>query len=411
MDLGAGSSGKGKMSSYLAENSDNFQFACSAFMPQAGHWVVLDDGRKFFYQTFNSNLYAHEKFEKYYLGPGAMIELPALWRELKENGVPQSKIGISPFCAILDEELDQGYERGTLGFDGAPVANDKDGLSRSGTTAHGVGSCSARKMLRRPSLKMARDIPALAPMICDVSREIADRLDRGQSGLLEIAQGFQLSLNGGHYPFVTSRNCTVPQAFSDMMLPTKYAGQVIGNLRTFPIRINSNKYKNKADGSYLTWAQVQSGDYDVEVFEGNSGNWYPDQTETSWEKVTVDSGSPFPITEITSVTKLPRRVATFSNENIREAIAANDTGHKFTLSLNFVNYVDHGMTNVRGGEYQITDRFLGWLNTNVKPEYIQMLELLGTGAATESTIDLTLHGEPLKLRCVKTVNPMVTHQG
>jgi len=390
LDAQAGSSGKGKLTSYIAENSNNFQFACQAFAPQSGHWVVLDDGRKFLYQTFNSNLYLHEKFEKFYIGPGGMIELPALWRELEENGVPHSKIGISPWAAILDEALDQGYERGTLGFDGAEVATDVNGLSRSGTTAHGVGSCGARKMLRRPSLKMAKDIPALAHMICDVPKEIATRLDSGQSGLLEIAQGFQLSLNGGHYPFVTSRNCTVAQGMSDMMLPTKYAGQVIMNFRTFPIRINSNKYKDRSNGKYLTWAEVQSGKFDVEVFEGNSGNWYPDQKETSWEKITKDSGSPNPIMEITTVTKLPRRCATFSNDNIREAIAANDTGHKITLSLNFVNYVDYQVTNVRTGCKQLPDKLSNWLRDNVAPEYLPMIELLGTGAATEATIDLTL---------------------
>ena len=70
MDGGAGSSGKGKIGSYIAENADNWQFCCNTFMPQAGHWVVLDDGRTFFYQTLNPCAYDHERFERMYIGPG-----------------------------------------------------------------------------------------------------------------------------------------------------------------------------------------------------------------------------------------------------------------------------------------------------------------------------------------------------
>jgi len=49
LDASAGSSGKGKIGSFVAEHSDNFQFCCNTFMPQAGHWVKLDDGSTYFY--------------------------------------------------------------------------------------------------------------------------------------------------------------------------------------------------------------------------------------------------------------------------------------------------------------------------------------------------------------------------
>jgi adenylosuccinate synthase len=386
LDGGAGSSGKGKIASFVAENADNWQFACNTFHPQAGHWVKLADGRSFFYQSLNSCAYLVDKYEKIYLGPGAMIELPALLREIEENKIPAHKLGISPVVPILDEYLDQGFERGTLGFDGAE-RQDAMGTARFGSTAHGVGSCNARRILRRPSMRLARDVPELAPYICDVPAEIRARLDAGQSGLLELAQGYQLSLMHSYfYPYTTSRNVTVAQGLSDMFLPIKYAGKTIINFRTFPIRINSNKYVSKIDGHHCTWAEVQAG-HPHEVLRGDSGRWYPDQTELTWEELTALSGSKEPIAEITSVTKLPRRVATFSKENLVEAVRDNDTGHGVVLSLNFCNYVDDRMSGLVHEE-DVTVKFADWLLENVPADYRRMLQFLGTGALTEQTIHL-----------------------
>lgn len=385
MDGGAGSSGKGKIASYLASNSDNWQFCCNTFGPQAGHWVRLEDGRQFFYQTLNSAAYLHDKFEKMYLGPGCIIELPALLREMEENGIPRSKIGISPVIPILSK-VDSDFEQGLGGFDGAPLAERHDGTAKSGSTSHGVGSVVARRALRRPGLQLAKDVPELKDMICDVPSEILDRLEGGQRGLMEIAQGFQLSnQHSFFYPYVTSRNVTVAQGMSDMFLPPVVAGQVIVNFRTFPIRINSNKYLCKESGRHLTWAEVEQG-LPHTVYQGNSGNWYPDQQELTWEQLTEQAGAPEKIFEMTSVTKLPRRVATFSKQNVDEAIRYNQTGYPIHISVNFLNYVDHEMTGKK--EYSdLTMKVKKWLLDNLV-QYHQQVRFLGTGAKTEETIFL-----------------------
>src|SRR3954469_25056808 len=74
LDGGAGSSGKGKLGSFLCEHAGNWQFACNTFMPQAGHWVRLSDGRKNFYKSLNSCAYLTDRYEKLYIAPGATIE-------------------------------------------------------------------------------------------------------------------------------------------------------------------------------------------------------------------------------------------------------------------------------------------------------------------------------------------------
>jgi adenylosuccinate synthase len=358
LDAQFGSSGKGKIGSYITEHADNWQFCCDTFMPQAGHWVKLDDGRNFFYQTFNSCAYNHKKFEKMYIGQGGCIELEAFFRELEENKIPHSKIGISPITSIL-QKIDSEFEKGCCDIDGNPI--EYKGIAiKSGSTAHGCGANKARKILRRKNVLLARDVPELKEYVCDVPGEIMNRLDQGQAGFLEIAQGHALSLGlADIFPFCTSRNCTVAEALDDMMLPPKYAGNVILNLRTYPIRINSKKFVTP-DGKHLTWEEAKSGKFEYHEEESYSGNWYPDQQETTWDEITKDSESETPIMEMTSVTKMPRRVATFSIKNVEEAIKHNDTGHKIFLSVNFINYVDKNMANLRG--YANDDWYYGKTN-------------------------------------------------
>lgn len=388
MDGGAGSSGKGKLGAYLCEHADNWSFACNAFMPQAGHWVVNDDGSKYFYQTFNSCAAMADKYDALYIGPGACIELPAFWREIAENNIPLYKIKISPRASIL-QAIDQDFERGIIDFEGKPLAEVNHALSLTGTTAHGCGANRARRVLRRPEAKYAADTPELREFLCDTSAEIMARLNGGESGLLEIAQGFQLSNMGRFFPNVTSRNCTVMSGLDDMMLPPYYLGSLMINFRTFPIRISSNKYVSET-GKHLTWQEKQEIDANggrYTIIRGNSGDGYEDQDETSWEAITSISGSPTPIMEMTSVTKLPRRVFTFSKQNVRDALQYNATGNDTYLSINFVNYLDHSLTGCRDvtNVHNLQPGLQEWLAKNLG-SFASMVKVLGTGPRTKDSI-------------------------
>lgn len=389
LDASAGSSGKGKVASFITEHSDKWQFCCNTFGPQAGHTVILNDGKRYFYQTLNSCAY-QDKYEKMYIGPGATIELPSLWREMEENNVKPHKLGISPVTSIL-QDIDKSFERGETDFNGNLVVKHL-GTMKSGSTCHGVGACKARKILRSPNVKLARDIPELKEFLCDVPGEIMDRLDNGQSGFCEIAQGFQLSyLLPEFYPHCTSRNCTVMAALDDLMIPPIYVGNLLLNVRTFPIRINNKKYIAEEDGRHLTWQEIQSGvPHKVEVF--NSGHGYDDQREITWEELTAFSGSPEPIIEMTSVTKLPRRVFTFSKKNLYQAIRYNNCGRSVYLFVNYINYIDHIVAGESGSSDIITDKIEKWLNENIKPVCDQFnnveLKYLGTGPKVDDVIDI-----------------------
>lgn len=386
-DGSAGSSGKGVIESFVCEYADNWQFCCNTFSANAGHWVKLDSGEQYFYQTLNSCAY-QDKYEKMYIGPGATMELPALWREIEINNINENRLGINPMVSIV-QDIDQAFERGEIDFDGNPT--NHEGTMKTGSTCHGIGACRARRILRRPNTLLARDIPKLKPFLCDTTEEIMNRLDSGQAGMMSVAQGFQLSyLLNEFYPYTTSRNVTVAAALDDMMLPPIYAGNVLLNYRTYPIRINSKKFID-GDGKHLTWHEKE--EYDKEkkfykVYEGNSGPGYDDQQEINWKELTEMSGSPDPIIEMTSVTKMPRRVFTFSKKNLRQSILYNKTSSKTFISINFANYVDYNMFGKRA-IYDMTDKFNGWLDEYMRPickDTGAILRYVGTGPLTDDKI-------------------------
>lgn len=390
LDGGAGSSGKGCLGSFLCAYADNYQFVCNSFAPQAGHWVKLDDGRSFFYQTLNSCAY-QDRYEKMYIGPGGMIELPAFAREMEENNVKPHRIGIHPLVSILQDK-DAAFERGEIDLDGNRIKSE--GTMKFGSTCHGVGAAKVRKVLRRKDVLLARDVPQLKEFLCNTSTEIMQRLNSGQAGLLELAQGFQLSMNLNEmYPYCTSRNVTVAAGFDDMMLPVIYAGNVVINFRTFPIRINNNKYLDPENNKHLTWPDVQEYEKTGKkytIYKGNSGPGYDDQEETTWDEVTKQSKSQVPIIEMTSVTKLPRRVFTFSKKNLEEAIIYNRTPGKTFISINFANYVDSAIKGVRGNNCVcLTPQFTTWFAENVvRPSTIlgALVKYIGTGPLTDDKI-------------------------
>lgn len=399
MDGGAGSSGKGKLGSFIGEHADNWQFCCNAFMSNAAHWVVLDDGTKYLYQTLSSVAYL-KKYQKMYVCGGAVIEIEPTLREIQENGVEPSRLGIHPLAAVVQQK-DIDYEAGRANFEGDPLPSMvHSDCMKLGSTLHGVGAARARRILRRSDVRLARDVPELQPYICWTDREIVDRLVSGQSGLMEIAQGYQLSYLSVFYPKTTSRNCTVAAGLDDCGIPPVFAGKIVINFRTFPIRVNSNKYRHRTTGQLLNALDMKAmranGEENlIEVLKGDSGGCYDDQQEITWEEVTEQSGiratdPNAEIREITSLTKLERRVYTFSNRNLQDAIKFNMTGGGTYISVNFMNYVDMAMDGARGGRDKVTEKAAQWMNKylNVDRKLPATLKFLGTGPKTDDMIVL-----------------------
>lgn len=455
LDSSSGSSGKGKIGSYITkENVGKYHFVCNTFSTQASHFVFDKNYPEFCYKQFNSCAHRHEEFEKMYIGHGAVITLKALFEEIKKAGIPINKVGISPLCGICQDN-DRLYEEGKVDLAGNPM--EHSGTISNGSTCSGVGAVRARRVLRDKNILLAKDVPELKDMICDVPREILDRLSRGQAGLLEVAQGFQLSNGYQFYPNCTARNVTVVGALDDMFLPVTVVGNVMLNLRTFPIRIASKKYvatgnmtvklpndiqapshavaaltdiacrianvnpanveksivlapmnspttstndfcikvvmETNLKGKHLTHDEIKSGFYEFEEVDSYSGDGYDDQQEITWADVEKGYGKTIPDDiKLTSLTKLMRRVFTYSQKNLEESIIYNQTPYKVFLSLNFVNWIDgsiEGKTKTSDIKHPIDV----WVLNNIQPVINKFsnvkLVYLGTGRYTEDTIDLS----------------------
>lgn len=389
-DSGAGSSAKGLRSANIWKHhrASHTTFAVNTFLSNAAHTVILENGQSYIYQCLSS--ISMLDYEKQYIAPGATFAESEILREIEDHNLTPDKLGIHPQVAIVTQK-DIDYEKGLCDFEGNPKEQQESINLRIGSTLHGVGAARARRILRRPDAVLARDLPSLKPFLCDTAEEILVRLRKGESGLGEIAQGWQLSLFLKYYPKCTSRNCSVAAFLDDAMLPPVVLGPFVANFRTFPIRVNSNKYVRKSDKKILTWDEWEATPEDNRVLiAGDSGGCYDDQLETTWEEISKNAGET--IVEQTSLTRLPRRVYSFSRNNLVESIIHNNTGDDIYISVNFMNYVDASVKG-KSDNSVLTNKVKSWLDYNINPGIIELskhnIHIKGMFIGTWKTIDDT----------------------
>lgn len=426
LDGNAGSSGKGKFSEYLVD-TENVDFLITSNSANASHTVVKDN-KEYVFKALPSGSIHHEKLKAIYIVDGASFEVSALLKEIEMTKIPREKVKISPRAGIITQ-IDKDYEAGICSLDGEYSEKVHNGTVKTGTTASGSGAVLAKKVLRNSTLTTAKDVQEIADMICsDISEEIMEMVDNGLTGFFEIGQGFPLSNNHKLFaPYTTSRNVTVSSALNDAFLPPYVSGNVIINFRTYPIKIHSAKYKAIEDaefdytsnvsysdifknhtlfnpikdrvhcktveikkGDFLSWFEKDTVKH--EVIESPSGDFYPDQKEISWEELNKALGNDNnEIFECTTLTKLPRRIATFSKANMNDAIAHNRTGHEIFVTINFANYVDKTLYKSTSVEdINQSEAMSEWINQNLVHNNLFdfKLALIGTGEDSKDIINL-----------------------
>lgn len=300
-DLQYGSTGKGLLAGWLAEKHQPDTLV-SAWSPNAGHTYIDTDGRKFV-NTALPNGIVSKNLKRILLGPGSVINAGALMMEMEQYADLLSGVDImihGNAAVVTQEHRDE----------------EAKGMFKIGSTMKGVGAAVIDKIRRDPSKNViARDALVSTPLEAFVvSAAIYDKaIDDSEVVILEGAQGFSLSINQGFYPFTTSRDCTTHQLLSDCAIPNYQirSSTVYGCARTYPIRV-ANRFD--VDGKQI----------------GTSGPCYEDQEEIEWSRLGMEP-------ELTTVTKLPRRIFTFSEQQIKDAVRMNGVDELF---LNFINYID-----------------------------------------------------------------------
>lgn len=309
IDLQFGSTGKGLLAGWLAKRGDYDTAICS-FATNAGH-TYIDAARNLEVMTQQLPTgITSPTVRNILIGPGALIHARTLDAELQKYShlMGDKRLMIHPNAAIVEDyhaELEAEW-----------------GMSKMGSTTKGVGAAAIERIRRVPQKRAWEDGPNVAkfrlarPGHFGLDRYVVSEqqyrevLERSENVLVEGAQGFSLSMYHGFYPHTTSRDVTPWQIAADCGLPFKWAPyiNVYGTLRTFPIRVNNR--------------------------DGSSGPGYSDQVELSWSDIGIQP-------ELTTVTKLPRRIFTFSQQQLKEAIWHCGQYWKTHLFLNFVNYLPH----------------------------------------------------------------------
>jgi len=287
-----GSSGKGNIAAYLAarawDQEVEFAGVITNAGPNSGHTSYYLDRKIVLKQlpTFAVHSFLHGNTIPVYFSAGAIIDPEILIAEHKEY--PDIPIFIHP-CAAVVSSKDKESERD-------PAST----YAAIASTQSGTGAALARKIRRDPYAIYCNHSTRLFPYYQTVHHPTHYRY------FMEISQGFSLGINDPRfYPNVTSRECTFTQGMADARIAMRHYQRGYLCFRSYPIRVGN-------------------------LGEFSSGDWYPDQWETSWKAIGVPP-------ELTTVTKRIRRIATFSWKQFEDAIHANDPHF---ICLTFLDYLD-----------------------------------------------------------------------
>lgn len=309
VDLQFGSTGKGQICGTIAHNWYPDTVA-TAWGPNAGH-TFRKGGKTWVHRMLSVGALA-PSVQDILLGPGSVVDLERLAEEihLARDELRGKHLIIHPQAAIL-----RSYH-----------SLAEEALVKIGSTMKGTSEAVIEKMRRdinqKPTAGLSNGIvhntleKSLyeAQMSLAVSSEQYDEaIGASDKLLLEGAQGFSLGIHTDFYPYTTSRDVSTAQLLADCRVPFPHRNdrfRVMGVCRTYPIRV-----ANRFDG---LGRQI-----------GTSGPCYPDQKEINWSEVGRDP-------ELTTVTKLPRRIFTFSYHQV--AGAAKVCGVN-TVALTFCDYL------------------------------------------------------------------------
>lgn len=288
-----GDEGKGKIVDLLTQHADyivRFQGGNNA-----GHTLVVE-GKQFIFHLIPSGILYEEK--KCLIGNGVVLDPGVLldeMEELKKNGLP-----VTPERLILSERthLIMPYHKA---LDLSSEAAKKKG-SKIGTTGRGIGPSYGDKILRKGikvgdlldedlfKEKLRENIDEknrilkenyggdsisfdatygqfmeyaekLAPFVGNVSVELDLARKAGKHILFEGAQGTQLDIDHGTYPFVTSSNTIAGNACTGSGFGPSHIDCVIGILKAYTTRVGEGPFPTELFDAVGDEIQKKGGEF------------------------------------------------------------------------------------------------------------------------------------------------------
>ena len=288
-----GDEGKGKIVDLLTRYADyivRFQGGNNA-----GHTLVVE-GKKFIFHLIPSGILYESKMCM--IGNGVVIDpevLLAEMQELAESGLP-----VTPERLMISENahLIMPYHKSLDLNQEAALKGSK----KIGTTGRGIGPCYGDKILRK-GIKIGdlldedlfrdklrdnieeknflltkrlkgepvsfEDIYSqfqilaekLAPFLGNVSVELDQARKGGKHILFEGAQGTQLDIDHGTYPFVTSSNTVASNACTGSGFGPVHIDAVIGILKAYTTRVGSGPFPSELFDETGEQLQQKGGEF------------------------------------------------------------------------------------------------------------------------------------------------------
>jgi adenylosuccinate synthase len=268
-----GDEGKGKIVDVLAERADivvRYQGGANA-----GHTVHTSAGEFVLHQIPSGILQGAVCI----VGNGVALDPETFFTELDALGAQgirtEHKIFVSdrahltlPLHKLLDRARERREKIGTTGRGIGPTYEDKYGrrgirvgdlrnLKRAQelVAARAAGANEILGLLGSPERAdpaehcglLARLAPRLLPLAVDAGRVVFEALERGESVLLEGAQGALLDVDHGTYPYVTSSNTTAGGAAVGVGIGPTAVDAVLGVVKAYTTRVGNGPLPTEAE--------------------------------------------------------------------------------------------------------------------------------------------------------------------
>ncbi|MDX1624045.1 MAG: adenylosuccinate synthase [Gemmatimonadota bacterium] len=299
-----GDEGKGKIVDVLAERADvvaRYQGGANA-----GHTVVVG-GEEFVLHQVPSGILHPDK--ECLLGNGVVLDATEFFAEidrLEERGIDaENRVRVSsrahlllPYHKALDaakEGLRGERKIGTTGRGIGPAYEDKVG--RTGIrVADCIDPDRIRKMVqanveaKRASLEamgsdadidgegilagIERFRERLLARSADVSLRVADHLAAGRGVLLEGAQGSQLDIDHGTYPYVTSSNTTAGGAAVGMGIGPRDLDEIVGVVKAYTTRVGNGPLPTEVESPLQEELREAGGEYGATTGRPRRCGWF-----------------------------------------------------------------------------------------------------------------------------------------
>nr|MBA4405100.1 adenylosuccinate synthase [Nanoarchaeum sp.] len=279
-----GDEGKGKLVDFLAAKADyvvRFQGGNNA-----GHTVVINGQSTILHfipsGAFNDNICV--------MGNGVVLDLDVLQTEinmLEEKGVSlKDRLLISENAHLIlsdDVEDSMNDKIGSTGKGIAPSYTNK--YAKTGLRVRDIINVendlddfdvNARSKLLKFK-KFLLDHSYLKFQIVNVSKVLNDAIDAGKYVLFEGAQATGLDIDHGHYPFVTSSNCTAGGACTGSGVGPTKINNVFGVSKVYITRVDrdgAGPLTTQMDKTMMEKIQKKGHEYGATTGRPRRCGWY-----------------------------------------------------------------------------------------------------------------------------------------